>query len=106
MAPINGEAIINRTIRLLKERGITDIYVTVRTPNQYGDLGIKEYINFEQNQFNIDRLYGARTPLFILRRLLLPEQAMDILSIPTLQILRDRKPGIIKSKQEIYYQGK
>jgi choline kinase len=107
LAPVNGEAIINRTIRLLKERGITDIYVTVRTPNQYGDLGVKEYINFEQNQFNIDRLYGARelSPcVYLYGDCYYTERAMDIILSDTndYRFFGRRKPGIIKSNREIY----
>jgi len=59
LAPVKGEPILLRTIRLLKERGITDIWVTVRYKGQYGDLGVQEYVP-ENNEYDIDRIYASR----------------------------------------------
>ena len=56
---IDGEPLIKRTIRQLKERGITDIIVTVKNPGQYGDLGVREYVT-NPNEVAIDRIWGAR----------------------------------------------
>jgi len=59
LAPVKGEPVIKRTIRLLKERGITDIWVTVKHKGQYGDLGVKEYVPVD-NTYGIDRIYSSR----------------------------------------------
>jgi len=59
LAPVGGEPLIHRTIRQLKERGITDIIVTVREIGQLGDLGVTEYVK-PFNDCEIDRVYGAK----------------------------------------------
>lgn len=59
LVPVNDEPLIKRTIRQLIERGVTDIYVTVRKQGQYGDLGVKEHVT-DPNEMSIDRIWGAK----------------------------------------------
>lgn len=56
---VDGEPILKRTIRLLRERGISDIYVTVKEHNQYGPLDAREYFE-KPNELAIDRIWGAK----------------------------------------------
>jgi hypothetical protein len=56
---IDGEPILKRTIRQLRERGITDIYVSVREIGQYGELDAHQHVE-DPNEFAIDRVWGAR----------------------------------------------
>ena len=106
-APVNGEPIIKRTIRLLKERGITDIWVTVRHTGQYGNLGVREYINFEHNQYSIDRLYGARElspAIYLYGDVYYTESAIDTILTDSndFRFFGRRHAGIIKNNREIY----
>ncbi|MEQ4489680.1 MAG: phosphoribosyltransferase family protein [Dehalococcoides mccartyi] len=107
LAPVNGEPIIKRTIRLLKERGISDIWVTVRTAGQYGDLGVREYVNLEYNQYSIDRIYGARElspAIYLYGDVYYTEPAIDTILTDTndFRFFGRRHAGIIKNNREIY----
>lgn len=107
LAPIQGEPIIKRTIRLLKERGVTDIWVTVRHTRQYGELGVKEYINLEHNQYSIDRLYGARElapAIYLYGDVYYTETAIDTILTDSndLRFFGRRHAGVIKNNREIY----
>jgi len=58
LAKIDGEPILYRTIRLLKENGITDIAVTVSEKNCFGDLlGAKEIVG--KSELELDRFKNA-----------------------------------------------
>ena len=106
LAQIDGEPIIKRTIRLLKERGVDDIYVTVRSYGQYGDLDVKEYIS-SPNEISIDRIYGARTlspAIYLYGDVYYTEQAMDIILADNndCRFFGRLQPGKIKSNREIF----
>lgn len=107
LAPVNGEPIIKRAIRLLKDRGITDIWVTVRAKGQYGDLGVREYLNAKDNKYSIDRIYGARElapAIYLYGDVYYTEQAMDIIlsDMHKARFFGRRHPGKIKANREIY----
>lgn len=106
LAVVNGEPVIKRAIRLLKERGIDDIWVTVREYGQYGDLGVNEYIT-SPNEVSIDRVWGAKelSPcIYLYGDVYYTEDAIDT-------ILKDesdwrffgrRFPNKLKNNREIY----
>lgn len=106
LAVVDGEPIIKRTVRLLREHGIDDIWVTVREYGQYGDLGVKEYIT-SPNEVSIDRVWGAKelSPcMFLYGDVYYTEEAINT-------ILKDesdwrffgrRFPNNIKNNREIY----
>lgn len=106
LAPVQGEPVIKRTIRQLKERKYNDIYVTVREYGQFGNLDVIEYIK-PVNEYPIDRIYGAKdlVPcLFLFGDVYYTDDALDA-------ILADdhdwwfygrRFPGIFKGNREIY----
>jgi inositol phosphorylceramide mannosyltransferase catalytic subunit len=52
LVQIDGEPIIHRTIRLLKERGVKNITVTVPEIGYYGDLGVKEVVGKGTHEMN------------------------------------------------------
>jgi len=54
---INGEMLISRTVRLLKENGITDIWITSHDAS-YEIPGIKRYEPID-NQFKIDQFWAC-----------------------------------------------
>ncbi len=53
MVRINDEPILYRTIRLLKDNGIKDIFVSVPSVGYYGDLGVKETVG--RSKYEMDR---------------------------------------------------
>jgi hypothetical protein len=56
---IDGEPILNRTIRLLRENGIYDIYVTVPEIDFYGELdGVKQIKGTKETE--IDKFLNAK----------------------------------------------
>ncbi len=104
---INGERLLDRTIRLLKERNISDIWVTVREYNQFGNLGVKEFLNLNNNVYNIDRMYGAKElapAIFLYGDVYYTENAIDLILSDTneFRFFGRRYKGIIKNNTEIY----
>jgi choline kinase len=106
LAPIDGEPIIHRTIRLLRERGVKEIYVTVREKGQYGELDAEEYIK-DVNEIAIDRIWGARdlAPcIFLYGDVYYTERAIDIILADShdYRFFGRRFPSAIKSNKEMY----
>ncbi len=104
---VQGEPIIKRTIRLLKEQGITDIWVTVRTKGQYGNLGVNEFVNHENNHLSIDRILGAQElapAIYLFGDVYYTEKAIDIILSDKNEhrFFGRRYPGVLKSNREIY----
>ena len=58
LVEIDGEQIIKRTIRLLKEYGISNIYITVPEKGFFGDLGVKEIVGSSEKE--IDKFLNAK----------------------------------------------
>ena len=106
LAEVDGEPIIKRTIRLLKERGVEDIWVTVREYGQYGDLGVKEYIT-SPNEVSIDRVWGAKelSPcIYLYGDVYYTETAIDTILTDTndFRFFGRRFPSKVKIHREIY----
>lgn len=106
LVPIDGEPLLKRTIRQLRERGVQDIYVTVREYGQFGALDAKEYIK-DVNELDIDRVWGARelAPcIFLYGDCYYTEDALDtILSHPSeCMFFGKRFPNRMKGNREIY----
>lgn len=60
LSPVDGVPLLHRTLTLLRDANVRDIYVTVRSPGALGNLvGAKEYLPTE-GDFEIDRIWGAR----------------------------------------------
>lgn len=107
LAQVRGEPIIRRAIRQLKERGLNDIYVTVQKRGQYGDLGVPEYLNVNENKYPIDRIYGARNlspAIYLYGDCYYTERAMDIILTDTHdhRFFGRRHDGVVKNNREIY----
>lgn len=58
MVPINGEPMLHRTIRLLKERDENNIIVTVPSINFYGKLPVPQFVG--SNEFDIDKVINVK----------------------------------------------
>lgn len=58
LVPINGEPILHRTVRLLKENGITDIWITSHNP-EFEVEGTTRY-EPENNIYEIDKLLSCK----------------------------------------------
>ena len=106
LAEVNGEPIIKRTIRLLKERGVGDIWVTVREYGQYGDLGVNEHIT-SPNEVSIDRVWGAKelAPcIYLYGDVYYTEEAIDTIleNKSEWQFFGRRVMKNIKNNREIY----
>jgi hypothetical protein len=60
LAPVDGVPILHRTLMLLRNANIEDIYVTVREPGILGNIrGAKEFVPTD-SEYEIDRIWGAR----------------------------------------------
>ena len=108
LAPVDGEPLIHRTIRQLRERGITDIYVTVRQYGALGQLpgGVTEYVK-PFNDYEIDRVYGAKdlVPcLFLYGDACYTDRAMDIILSDThpYRFFGSSRPNGVKLWREMY----
>jgi len=107
MVMVHGEPLLKRTIRQLKEHGAKDIYLTVREENQYGDLGVKEFVNLDENQYSIDRIYGARElspAVYLFGDCYYTDTAINTIINDTaeVQFYGRMTPGQIKSSSEIF----
>jgi peptidoglycan/xylan/chitin deacetylase (PgdA/CDA1 family) len=58
LVEVDNEPILHRTIRLLKENNIQDIYVTVPEKGYYGDLGVEEIVGSSEKE--IDKFLNAK----------------------------------------------
>jgi len=54
---LNGEPLLHRTIRLLRERGVTEIYVTVPSIGFFGDLDAEEIVG--SSELEIHKFHNA-----------------------------------------------
>lgn len=54
---INGERLVDRTIRLLKERGIEDIYITSNDP-RFDDCGVRRLEHKNSFKYEDGKVYG------------------------------------------------
>jgi hypothetical protein len=77
MIPINGEPLLHRTIRLLKERKIPykDIVVTVPEKGFYGKLPCKEVVG--DPTWSVDKFLNAYGDLYVYGDVYYTEEAMN-----------------------------
>lgn len=106
LIPVDGEPLIKRTIRQLKERGVTDIWMTVKQLKQYGELGVNEYIP-KDNKIAIDRIYASRElspAIYLYGDVFYSERAMDVILSDTheFRFFGRAEPGQLKPNREMY----
>jgi choline kinase len=82
LAPVNGEPILFRTIRLLRERGIENIVITVPELNYFGELPCEQVVGIKE--IDIDKFLNVKhlvndSALFIFGDVYFTENALDII---------------------------
>lgn len=57
LSVVNGEPLVERTIRLLKENGINDIYISAND-NRFDEFGVTRLEHENSFKFENDKIYG------------------------------------------------
>ena len=58
LTQIKGEPIVQRTIRLLRECGVTDIAISSNNPQFYEDMGIPIIVHQNNYRLGLEKDYG------------------------------------------------